>query len=85
MAGADPGSVISVKVLIKQQMVLPVRTLLEHSRSAEHRPLPFGITKKNADQTPRELSGYLPEGGLLSRPERIFHLVVIAQEKVEFL
>jgi hypothetical protein len=66
VAGANSGAVISVKVLIKQEMVPPLGIPLKERFSAEHRAPSFGIAKKNADQPLRKLSCHLPERRALS-------------------
>ena len=39
MAGADARSIIAMEILIKEDVILPVRILLEFIRPAKDRPL----------------------------------------------
>ena len=66
MAGADAGAVISMKVLIKQEMIAPLWILLEQLRRTEHRPLSLGIAEEETDETAGEPACDLPERGVLS-------------------
>jgi len=50
VAGADPGAVVSVEVLIEQQIVSPVGIALEFFASTEYRPPAGFIAQEDAGQ-----------------------------------
>jgi len=53
MAGPDASSVVSMKILVKENQILPMRVGLELFRSAVNRPAPGGIFQKNTHQPVR--------------------------------
>jgi hypothetical protein len=51
MAGTDAGSIVAVEVLVEQDVIVPVRILLELPRSAVDRPSAFGkLSSRNSTQ-----------------------------------
>ena len=65
MAGSDTGTVVSVKVLVEQNVVLPIRIGLELLRAAVNRPVTLRLTigaatfaaQEGADDPPADLAG----------------------------
>src|SRR5690242_17266761 len=58
MAGADPRAVVTMEILVEQEIVPPVRVALEFPATAEHRA-PSTIGQKDACQPIGDLSGNL--------------------------
>src|ERR1700756_1669453 len=55
MAGADPGAVVAMEVLVEQEQVVPVRVALELLDPAEHRPPARLVLGERRDQSPADL------------------------------
>src|SRR6202142_1110391 len=55
MAGAEPGAVVAVKVLIEQDVVAPVRILLKRRLPAEDGAATVGAARHQTDEPLREL------------------------------
>src|SRR5690348_16901349 len=85
MACADAGAVVAVKVFVEQHMIPPVRIPLKQFRAAEHRPPAITVPKERPDEATRKLRGHLPDRRLPSRPEGIFHPVLIAEKEMKLL
>src|ERR1700721_2125753 len=50
VAGADPGAVVAVVVLVEQHQIAPVRVGLQHLLAAVDRPVPGRVAAEGADQ-----------------------------------
>ena len=48
VTGAQPGAVVAMEVLVKEDMIAPMRIFLELGSAAVERPLSIGIAKENA-------------------------------------
>ena len=59
VAGAEAGAVVAVEVLVEEQVVAPVRIVLERRLAAEHRAAALAVAREEADQALRELVGDL--------------------------
>ena len=57
MRRADPCSVVTMEVFIKQEQVTPVRILLKFFHAAEYRPASVRPTQKEMSEPTRELIG----------------------------
>src|SRR5215469_9090885 len=55
MTSAKAGSIVPMKVLVKQNIVPPEGIILEFLSASEHGPPPRLVTNKNADQPIRNL------------------------------
>ena len=54
VAGAEPGAVVAVEVLVEEQQVPPVRIVLELLRAAVHRPAALLVLQEDAAEPPRD-------------------------------
>jgi hypothetical protein len=61
MAGTQPGAVVTVKVLVKQQVIPPVGVILEYTLAAVNWPLLVAVTQKQVDQAAGQFGGDLTE------------------------
>ena len=69
VAGAEPGAVVAVEVLVEEDQVAPVRIVLELRRAAVDRPPPIGVAQERAGQ-PARRSPAPPRTGSCARPTR---------------
>ena len=51
MAGPDTGTVVPMEIFIEQDVIAPMRIVLQSIRSAEHRTFPLGILEEDVGQT----------------------------------
>jgi len=70
MAGTEACAVVSVKVLVKQDVVAPARVGLERLGAAVHGTPPRGIAQEHAHEPPADFHGDLPEIHHLARAGR---------------
>ena len=75
VAGADPGTVVAVEVLVEQQQVVPVGIALELLDPAEHRPAPVLVLGEGRRQPSADLARDLEQVQLVS-PEPVGHSTV---------
>ena len=68
VAGAEPGAVVAVEVLVEQDQVAPVRIVLELRRAAVHRPPPVVVAQERRRQPPRDLLRDLEQRHVLPEP-----------------
>src|SRR6516162_9194486 len=59
MAGAQPGAVVAMEVLVEQDVILPVRIFLEFFRTSINRALAAGVAQEDARQSPGNLFRHL--------------------------
>src|ERR1700733_12520286 len=78
MARTDAGSIVSMEVLVEQQMILPMGILLEFLDTSEDRATAVLVTQKDAAQPCRDISGNLEKVLLDARTGWAFDLEVIA-------
>ena len=78
VAGANAGPIVTMEVLMKQQIILPVGIALEGLLAAKNWPLTFSIACKNGDEPVRELLGDLIEVCQLAAAGWEFNLEVFA-------
>ena len=50
VAGADAGAIVAMEILVKQDVVAPVRVVLEAFGAAIDRPAAFGIAQEEAGE-----------------------------------
>src|SRR6516162_8233984 len=79
MAGTDAGAVVSVEVLIKRNVIPPVRVALEIVVVAPDGTAPAarGIAQENVRQPPRQVRGDLAQIAPPPGTGRAFHLQVV--------
>src|SRR5208337_2670472 len=58
---SEPGAVISMEILVEQDVVAPVRVGLEFLRSTVDRPPATLVAQEDAGQPVRDLLGHLEE------------------------
>jgi L-ribulose-5-phosphate 3-epimerase UlaE len=51
MAGPDTSTVVPMEIFIEQDVIAPMRIVLQSIRSAEHRTFPLGILEEDVRQT----------------------------------
>src|SRR6266566_9078520 len=85
MAGADATAIVSMKILVEENQILPVRIMLELVRSSMNRPQSVLIAQEGSRETPRDLLRNFPEREEVPRPCRAFDLVFLAEIVVELL
>src|SRR5262245_44020124 len=61
VAGAEPGAVVAVEILIEQNVIAPVRVGLELLRAAVHRPPPVLVAQEHPAEPLADLFGDLVE------------------------
>src|SRR5580698_7678688 len=61
MAGANPGTVVTVEVLIEQHVILEVGIGLELLRATVYGTPAAGVPQKNARQAPRQFASHLAQ------------------------
>src|SRR5215469_5939538 len=84
VARADPGPVVSVKILMELNQVAPVRIILKFLLPAIHRPA-ITIAQKNSHEPAGQVSCRFPEIRLMSRASRTFNFERVTKEVVKFL
>ena len=83
VAGAQPRAVVAVEVLVEQDVVAPVRIVLEFGRSAVDRPPAVGAAQEGAGQPAHQLLGDLEQGHAMARAGGAFDRERVAVEGVE--
>src|SRR5580765_1299576 len=83
VAGSQPGAIVPVEVFVEQNVVLPVRIVLELLSSAVYRPSAVGIAEENARQPASKLFSHLEQRHEFHRASGTFELKVIAVELVK--
>src|SRR2546425_7609831 len=85
MAGSDSGARVTVKVLVKEHQVAPVRVGLELFEVAENWPVAVLVAQKGAGQPTRQFSCHLPQRHHLPRPGGALDFEVLSQIVMELL
>src|SRR5262245_42521619 len=85
VAGADPGAVVPLEVLVEEDVVPPVGVRLEDLRPAVDRPPPIGPAQEGTGEPPGELGGDVPQGHPAPRVTRELHLERVPEEVVVLL
>ena len=73
MTGSDAGTIVTVEVLVEQQIVPPVRIALEYLAAAEDRA-PSTIGKKDARQSIGDL--FATSNRFIRLPEPVGHSIL---------
>ena len=79
---AETGRVVPVKVLVEQQVIFPLRILLQPLDPAEAGPPPVRADEENRDEPVLQVGGDGVEGELLPGPGRVLQRQVVAEEPV---
>src|SRR5262245_38150807 len=77
MAGAEPGPIVAMEVLVEQNEIAPVRILLEFPGSSINRTPSLSVAQKDAGQAPAQFLSNLIEGHLLPRTGGTFNFEII--------
>src|SRR5215472_9935299 len=77
MAGAQPGTIVAMKILVEQDAVPPLRVFLEFCRPSVNGTPPALITKKNTLQAQRNVFRNLEQRHVFSRTRRAFHFELV--------
>src|SRR4030095_7359439 len=83
VTGAEPRSVVTVKILIEEDQIAPVRIVLELGGPAVHRSSSAGVPQERAGQPAGELLGHIEERHVSPRTGRTLNLEVIAIEAIQ--
>src|SRR5215218_3573113 len=83
MTGADARAVVAVEVLVKEDVVAPVRVSLHHFGVAEDRATAIGSAQEDRNQAARKIIGDLVEGKMLARAGRILHQEIVAKATMQ--
>src|SRR5262245_60187342 len=83
MPGPETGAVVAMKVLMEEDVIPPVRIVLELRRAAEHRAVPSLIPQKDPGQTRRELPRDFEEGHHPARSGWALHFEFVAIVGIE--
>ena len=67
MAGPDAGAVVAMEVLVKQQVVVPIRITLKFFGTTVHRPTAAFVAQKNPNQAIGDLMRNLEQINQLAR------------------
>src|ERR1700704_6245115 len=78
MTRADPRAVVAVKILIKQDQILPVGIVLEYFGPSVYRPAAIVPPQESPHEPPRNLRRHLPKVGFFARVRRTLHFEVLA-------
>src|SRR6266849_6928477 len=84
VAGTDPCTCISMKVLVERNSITPVRVALKHRVGAKHGPAALLVPQKDTGEAACELLCDLPQGQLCASAGGILHQVLVAVELVVF-
>src|SRR6476660_9050370 len=82
VARPEPGPVVPVEVLVEQEMVTPVRVVLELSHAAIHRSPALAVAQEDAGQPARELLGDLVQVHVPAGAGRTLNGEILAVEGV---
>src|SRR5260221_10413063 len=80
MAGTDPCTCISMKVLVERNGIAPVRVALKHRVGAKHGPAALLVPQKDTGEAACELLCDLPQGQFRASAGGILHQVLVAEE-----
>src|SRR5262245_44381985 len=83
VAGPKPGAVVSVEILVEQNVVLPMGVFLKLFGASVDRPLAVRIAHKDARQAAGKLFCYLEQRHVFSRTRRTLDLKVVPVELIE--
>ena len=78
MTGAQPGAVVAVEVLVEQDMIAPVRIVLERRRAAVDRPVTIRVAQEDPFEAAGDLLRHLEQVHHVARTGRALHLEVVA-------
>ena len=78
VAGAEARAVVAVEVLVEEEVVAPVRVLLERLRAAVDRPSPGLVLEEDPREAIGDLLGDLEEIHHPAGARRAFHLEAVA-------
>src|SRR5262245_47923192 len=78
VAGAKSGPIVSVKVLVKQDVVAPVWVCLKLVRATVHWPSARLVSQKDICESATDLLGYLIQRHVLSRSGGALDLKIVA-------
>ena len=84
MTGTDTGAIVTVKVLVKQDVVLKVRIRLEALHAAED-GAPTAVVSEDVEEAVREFACDFPKGQHMPRSGWALDLEFVTVEMVEFL
>src|SRR6185295_11029640 len=76
---------VSMKVLVEENQILPVRIMLELVRGSMNRPQSVTVAQKRSSKPPRDLLRNLPQCKEGSRACRTFDFVIFTEIVVELL
>ncbi len=85
MACANPRAIVAMKAFVEKHEVAPVRIAPKKFNATSDGPLSTGIAKKNANQPPGNLRGYLPEIRSNTGIRGALHFKIFAEVVVKFL
>src|SRR5712692_10107818 len=85
VAGTDAGAVVTMKILVEEDEILPVRVALKLLRATVDRSPTVRAVQKDARETAGEFCRDLPQGHLLTRAGRAFYLVAVTQVVMKLL
>jgi len=85
MTGADAGTGVSVKVLVKKKQIAPMRIRLKPFQVAEYRSVALFVTKKDVCHPARQLTCHVPQRLHVSRSGRELDSEIIPKIVVELL
>src|SRR6516225_1800842 len=77
MAGAKPGAILAMKVLVEQDVIPPLRVFLEFLGASVNRPPVIFIAKKDAGQAQRNLLRHLKQRHVFSGTSWTFHFEIV--------
>ena len=78
MAGPQSGAVVTVKILVEEQVITPMGIRLERFGSPVHGPATACIAKEDAREPIIDLAGHLEEGPHLPGTGGAFHPKLVA-------
>ncbi len=83
MTGAQAGAVVSMKILVEQDIVPPVRIALEFLNTAVHGPPPRFIAQEDPSQTVGDFTRHFEQIHLVARAGGALDFKVVAIVEVE--
>src|SRR5690242_20677151 len=78
MAGAEPRSVVAMKVFIERKAISPVRIVLKSFGAAIDGPPAAGVFQEDTREPPRDLLGHLIQVHATSRARRTLDRKIVA-------
>src|SRR6266851_2044994 len=82
---ANSGAIVSMKIFMEQDQVLPVRIVIENLGATRHRPAAILAAQKDTDEPARNLSGHLPQICFLAGTGGALHFEILAIVMVKLL